>query len=271
MDGKREGLDYTYTGCYNRYMIYDVFDDVYKNPRLNMSPFVCMRLCQTRLPRNYFGITGGVVCSCVDEDDENLDRYIFDANRRFKVNDTECDIYCFRDTVNKCGGYSTISIYNIVANTTRSSVLPSNTVTTSVQRTTVDLNTTNIATKYEGIQENGIQIGIIAGVLVGLTFLLMFAILVVLLIRKRSKSNAKRSLQSCSNTNESVRYDNIPQSTQGVNSPYATLTVANDCQTYDDLMPTELTYENTTTMAINYKESTQDKKHKSRRKKRTKR
>ncbi|CAC5368911.1 unnamed protein product [Mytilus coruscus] len=271
MDGKREGLDYTYAGCYNRYMKLNVFIDVYKNPRLNMSPFICMRHCQTRLPSNYFGITDGDVCSCIDHHVEYRRlQYILDENGPFKVNDTECDINCFGDTVNKCGGSSTFSIYNILANTTRSSELPSNPVTTSSQRTTVDLNTKNMSSKYEGITENGMQTGIIAGVSVGLTFLLMLAILVVL-IRKRSKSNTKRSLQSCSNTNESVRYDNIPQSTQGVNSPYATLTVANDCQTYDDLMPTELTYENTTTMAINYKESTQDKKHKSRRKKRTKR
>ncbi|OPL20729.1 hypothetical protein AM593_09521, partial [Mytilus galloprovincialis] len=101
-----------------------------------------------------------------------------------------------------------------------------------------------------------------------LTLLLMLAILVVL-IRKRSKSNAKRSVQSCSNTNESVRYDNVPQPTPGVNGPYATLTVASDCQTYDDLMPTEGTYENTTTIATNFKESTQDRKRKQRKKKRT--
>lgn len=85
----------------------------------------------------------------------------------------------------------------------------------------------------------------------------------------RSRSNAKICLQSCSNTNESVRYDNIPQSTQGVTSPYASLTITNDCQTYDDLMPPGGTYENTTTMSTNYKQSTQDKKHKKRRKKKT--
>ncbi|XP_052068060.1 uncharacterized protein LOC127707519 isoform X2 [Mytilus californianus] len=224
MDDKREGLDYTYAGCYDRFFKY--ISNVFNIPRLNMSPFVCMRHCQTRSPSKYFGITGGDVCSCLDEDYENRYRYIFDANGPFKVNDTECGIYCFRDTVNKCGGNSTISIYNIVAN-------------------------------------------VIAGVAVGLTLLLIMAVLVAL-IRKRSRSNAKRSLQSCSNTNESVRYDNIPQSTQGVNGPYATLTVANDCQTYDDLMPTEGTYENTSTMATHYEESTQDIK-KQRRKKRTKR
>lgn len=68
-----------------------------------------------------------------------------------------------------------------------------------------------------------------------------------------------------------MRYENIQQSLPGVYSPYATLTVANDCQTYDDLMPTEITYENTTAMATNYNESTQDKTRKTRRKKRTKR
>lgn len=85
----------------------------------------------------------------------------------------------------------------------------------------------------------------------------------------RSRSNAKICLQSCSNTNELVRYDNIPQSTLGVTSTYASLTIANDCQTYDDLMPTGGTYENTTTMSTNYKQSTQDKKHKKRRKEKT--
>lgn len=87
----------------------------------------------------------------------------------------------------------------------------------------------------------------------------------------RSRSNAKRSLQSCINTSASVRYENIQQSLPGVYSPYATLTVANDCQTYNDLMPTEITYENTTTMATHYNESTQDKTRKTRRKKKTKR
>ncbi|XP_052068061.1 uncharacterized protein LOC127707519 isoform X3 [Mytilus californianus] len=182
MDDKREGLDYTYAGCYDRFFKY--ISNVFNIPRLNMSPFVCMRHCQTRSPSKYFGITGGDVCSCLDEDYENRYRYIFDANGPFKVNDTECGIYCFRDTVNKCGGNSTISIYNIVANTTKTPVPPSTPVTTFLERTTGGLNTTHMATKYDDIQENKMQTDVIAGVAVGLTLLLIMAVLVAL-IRKR--------------------------------------------------------------------------------------
>ncbi|VDI37812.1 Hypothetical predicted protein [Mytilus galloprovincialis] len=248
MDFEREGLDYTYAGCYGGYKSTRFFRYFYTNSSLNMSPFVCMRHCQTRLSSQQFGITSGDKCGCRDE------YYIqfwnrFDKYRPVKLDDTECDIYCLSDTVNTCGGNFTFSVYNIVTNITESPVPPSNSVTPFPER-------------------NSNYVGGIAGVAVGLTLLLMLAILVVL-IRKRSKSNAKRSVQSCSNTNESVRYDNVPQPTPGVNGSYATLTVASDCQTYDDLMPTEGTYENTTTIATNFKESTQDRKRKQRKKKRT--
>ncbi|XP_076073373.1 uncharacterized protein LOC143044978 isoform X3 [Mytilus galloprovincialis] len=219
MGDGRKGFNYMYTGCFNRNISMLGLRRYYEKPQLYMSPFACIRYCRKREQSQFVGITSGNVCSC------GYNRYIVDANGPFKVNDTECDMNCYGHEVEKCGGNSTFSIYDIVAS-------------------------------------------IIAGVSVGLTLLVILAILIVLII-KRSRSNAKICLQSCSNTNESARYDNIPQSTQGVTSPYASLTIANDCQTYDDLMPTGGIYENTTTMSTNYKQSTQDKKHKKRRKKKT--
>ncbi|XP_052068062.1 uncharacterized protein LOC127707520 [Mytilus californianus] len=247
MGDEGKGLDYMYTGCFNRDISRLGLRRYYEKPQWYMSPFACIKYCRKREPSQFVGITSGNVCSC------GYNRYIFDTNGPFKVNDTECDINCFGHEIEKCGGNSTFSIYDIVANTPRPSVLPPSHITFP-HRITRD-------TENEGI---------IAGVSVGLTLLVILAIVIVLII-KRSRSNAKRSLQSCSNTSASVRYDNIQQSLPGVYNPYATLTVANDCQTYDDLMPTEITYENTTKMATHYNESTQDKKHKKRRKKRTKR
>lgn len=254
MGDERIGHDYIYTGCYNRNISRVGLRRYYEKPQWYMSPTACIKYCRKRLPSQYVGITSGNVCSCGTLNDlYGYNRSMFDINRPFKVNDTDCDVDCLGHAVEKCGGISTFSIYNIIANTTRSSVPPSK-FTAFPGRITRD-------TENEGI---------IAGVSVGLASLVILAIVIVLII-KRSRSNAKRSLQSCSNTSASVRYDNIQQSLPGVYSPYATLTVANDCHTYDDLMPTEITYENTTTMATHYNESTQDKKHKTRRKKRTKR
>ncbi|VDI72274.1 Hypothetical predicted protein [Mytilus galloprovincialis] len=244
MGDGRKGLNYMYTGCFKRNISMLGLRRNYEKPQLYMSPFACIKYCRKREQSQFVGITSGNVCSC------GYNRYIVDANGPFKVNDTECDINCYGHEVEKCGGNSTFSIYDIVANTTRSSMPQPRQITTLPAR----MNTANE--------------GVIAGVSVGLTLLVILAILIVLII-KRSRSNAKICLQSCSNTNESVRYENIPQSTQGVTSPYVSLTIANDCQTYEDLMPTGGTYENTTTMSTNYKQSTQEKKHKKRRRKKT--
>lgn len=52
-----QGLDYTYAGCYGGYKSTRFFRYFYTNSSLNMSPFVCMRHCQTRLSSQQFGIT----------------------------------------------------------------------------------------------------------------------------------------------------------------------------------------------------------------------
>ncbi|XP_052068058.1 uncharacterized protein LOC127707517 [Mytilus californianus] len=274
MGDEREGLDYIYVGCYDR-RIRKRFDYNYKEPDRDnkMSPLVCVKHCQPIERSKVFGITRGDMCMCGILYRKWHFPYTFDTLERYKENNTECNIDCFGNRGEKCGGSSTYSMYKILTDT--SSPVPTSNPTTAYAQgiTTDDLNTTSSPIKNGRTTEHGIKNSIVAGVSVGVALFLILVILLVL-IRKRSKKNVSRTLQSSYNTDESVRYDNVPQSIQGAYSPYATLTVStvsNDCSTYDDLMPKEVTYENTETMATNYVELAKNTEHKSRKKKRRKR
>ncbi|CAC5420865.1 unnamed protein product [Mytilus coruscus] len=269
MGDEREGFNYIYVGCYDR-RIRKRLDDIELDRDDKMSPFVCMKHCQP-IPRSkLFGITRGNMCMCGIFYQKRYFRYVFDTFEHYKENNIECNIDCFGNRGEKCGGKSTYSMYTILAET--SSPVPTSNPTTAYAQgiTTDDLNTTSSSIKDRRTIKLGISNSIIAGVSVGVALFLILVILLVL-IRKRSKKIVSRTLQSSYNTDESVRYDNVPQSIQGAYSPYATLTVPNDCSTYDDLMPKEVTYENTETMATNYVELANNKEQKPRKKKRRKR
>ncbi|CAC5368909.1 unnamed protein product [Mytilus coruscus] len=272
MGDEREDFNYMYVGCYNRH-IRKILMYTESNRDDKMFSFVCMKRCQPIPRSNLFGITRGNMCMCGILFQEWHFPYIFDTFERFKENNTECNIDCFGNRGEKCGGKSTYSMYKILVDTS-SPVPTSNPTTACAQGITTDgLNTTSSSIKDGRTIKHGITNSIIAGVSVGVALLLILIILLVL-IRKRSKTNVSRTLQSSYNTDESVRYDNVPQSIQGAYSPYATLTVStvsNDCSTYEDLMPKEVTYENTETMATNYVELAKTTEHKSRKKKRRKR
>ncbi|XP_071130594.1 uncharacterized protein [Mytilus edulis] len=267
MDDERKDLNYiSYVGCYNRY-IGKRFKYTEADLHDKMTPFVCMNSCQSIHRSKIVGITRGYMCMC--ENNNWNHKYFFFTYERYKEKDTACNIYCFGNRGEKCGGNSTYSIYRILADR-NSSLVPTLSPTTEYAQEittacTDDLNATSFPIQDGRTKQHGITNSIIAGVSVGVALLLILLILLVLtLIRKRSKTNVSRSLQSSNNTDDSVRYDNVTQSIQGSYSPYATLTIQNDCSTYDDLMPKEDTYENTQTIATNTEHKSQKKKRRKR-------
>ncbi|XP_063444925.1 uncharacterized protein LOC134725213 [Mytilus trossulus] len=268
MDDERKDLNYIYVGCYDS-SIQRRFENTRADRVDKMSPFVCMTNCQLKHRSNIFGITRGHMCMCEPLYNKWNHKYFFFTFERFKEKDTACYIDCFGNRGEKCGGISTCSIYRILADRNSSLVQTSSPTTEYAQGITTactdDLNATSFPIQDGRTKQHGITSSILAGVSVGVALLVILLILLVLtLIRKRSKTNVSRTLQSSYTTDESVRYDNVPQSIQGSNSPYATLIVQNDCSTYDDLMPREVTYANTETVATNTDFKSQKKKRRKR-------
>ncbi|CAC5420866.1 unnamed protein product [Mytilus coruscus] len=146
MGDEREGFNYIYVGCYDR-RIRKRLDDIELDRDDKMSPFVCMKHCQP-IPRSkLFGITRGNMCMCGIFYQKRYFRYVFDTFEHYKENNIECNIDCFGNRGEKCGGKSTYSMYTILAET--SSPVPTSNPTTAYAQgiTTDDLNTTSSSIK----------------------------------------------------------------------------------------------------------------------------
>ncbi|VDI37814.1 Hypothetical predicted protein [Mytilus galloprovincialis] len=186
MDDERKDLNYIYFGCYDDYIEKLLgFRDTRTDWEDNIPPFVCMTNCHLMHRSNFFGITRGDRCICgpiFNKQNHIYHKYFFEL---YKENNTECDINCFGNRGEKCGGNSTISMYRILEETS-SSVPTSSPTTAYAQEITSDNSNTSSSIKDGRTTEHGIAISIIAGVSVGVALLLILLLLLVLaLIRHR--------------------------------------------------------------------------------------